>query len=313
MHPMRIFLFGKLEIRCHDHPVAGLDQRKAQDLLCFLLLYRNKPHPRETLAGLLWGDVPTTQSKKYLRQALWQLHSALEARLGATSGQLLVIEPEWIALHTQESVWLDLALFEETFARMQGVNGAQLLPEHAAQLNAAVQLYRGDLLEGWYSEWCLYERERLQNIYLAMLDKLIAYCEAHQLYEEGQAYGTALLRVDRAHERTHRRLMRLYVLAGDRTSALRQYARCEQVLAQELGVEPADKTKALYGQIRDDRYAEPAAQGHPLPQGALPPPPPEGGHDLPALARRLQELQSALSRVQVQIQQNLAEIERSIK
>src|SRR5438128_1039451 len=58
-------------------------------------------------------------------------------------------------------------------------------------------LYRGDLLEGWYSDWCLYERERLQHMYLAMLDKLMEYSESHQEYETGQTYGMRALRYDR--------------------------------------------------------------------------------------------------------------------
>ena len=37
-------------------------------------------------------------------------------------------------------------------------------------------VYRGDLLEGCYQDWCLFERERLQNAYLAMLDKLMVRC-----------------------------------------------------------------------------------------------------------------------------------------
>lgn len=41
-------------------------------------------------------------------------------------------------------------------------------------------------------------------MYLAMLDKLIVYCEAHHKYEAGLACGNRILRYDRARERTHR-------------------------------------------------------------------------------------------------------------
>jgi DNA-binding SARP family transcriptional activator len=56
-----------------------------------------------------------------------------------------------------------------------------------------------------------------------------------------------------AHERIHRRLMRLYYLAGDRTAALRQYERCVTLLREELGVDPSERTVALYRQIRSGR------------------------------------------------------------
>ncbi len=64
-----------------------------------------------------------------------------------------------------------------------------------------MDLYRGDLLEGWYQEWCLFERERLQNAYMLMLDKLMGYCEAHSEYEQGLVYGDLILRLDHASER----------------------------------------------------------------------------------------------------------------
>jgi DNA-binding SARP family transcriptional activator len=110
-------------------------------------------------------------------------------------------------------------------------------------------------LEGCYQDWCIYERERFQHMYLAMLDKLMDHCEACREYEEGLGYGSAILRCDRARERTHRRLMRLHYLARNRTAALRQYAQCVDALREELGVGPSRRTTALYEQIRADHLA----------------------------------------------------------
>jgi hypothetical protein len=90
-------------------------------------------------------------------------------------------------------------------------------------------------------------------MYLSMLDKLLDYCEAQSEPEAGLMYGQQILRYDRARERTHRRMMRLHYLAGDRTSALRQYHSCVQALAEELDVGPAKSTVALYNQIRADQ------------------------------------------------------------
>src|SRR6185369_1679789 len=96
----------------------------------------------------------------------------------------------------------------------------------------------------------LYERELLQNKYLMILDKLLGYCLTHQEFDAGQRYGALILRYDRAREHTHRRLMRLHHLAGDRTAALRQYERCALALREELGVKPDQRTVALYEDIR---------------------------------------------------------------
>ena len=44
--------------------------------------------------------------------------------------------------------------------------------------------------------------------------------------------------------------MRVLTLDGQRSAALHQYATCRDLLRDELGVEPAEETLALYEIIR---------------------------------------------------------------
>lgn len=246
----RVHLFGKFRVEYGDEPVEGLGVSKVQELLSYLLVHRNRPRPREALAALLWGDMPTEKSRKHLRQALWHVQTALKSRNAAAVDQILVVEDHWVQLNTRTEIWLDVAVLEETFARLKDKPGWTLNGDEKDELQAAVQVYEGELLEGSYQDWCLFERERLQNIYLAMLYKLMRYCEAHNEYEAGQLFGTRILNYDRASERTHQRLMQLQYMAGDRTAALRQYERCVTALHEDLGVKPDKRTVALYEKIR---------------------------------------------------------------
>lgn len=74
----------------------------------------------------------------------------------------------------------------------------------------------------------------------------MAHCQAHGEYEMGLFHGAQILAYDRARERTHRRLMYLHYLAGDRAAALRQYERCVAALEEELCVSPDQGTCNLY-------------------------------------------------------------------
>ena len=246
MSLLSIQLFGKLAIQIDGHRINGFDSRKNQELLTYLLVYRDRPHTRESLAELLWQSSSTSQSKKYLRQALWQIQQLLPI------ARLILTEPDWIRISPDVSYWLDVAEFERAYAQSEGVAGQHLDELAAISLDKAAALYRGDLLEGWYSDWCLYERERLQIMWLAMLDKLMSHCEATGQYEAGLSYGMRALRDDRAHERIHRQMMRLAYMAGDRTSALRQYERCVEALKEELGVGPGRLTVELHRRIQND-------------------------------------------------------------
>ena len=72
-------------------------------------------------------------------------------------------------------------------------------------------------------------------------------------YDAGIEFGARVLRGDPARERTHRRLMRIYYLQGNRTLALRQYQQCVESLRNELDVKPSRATLRLYEHIREDR------------------------------------------------------------
>ena len=175
--------------------LTGLDASKDQELLSYLLIHRDRPHSREALASLLWADTSTEKSKKYLRQALWHLHAALNSDNG-NGTEVLLVDHDWLSLNPCSNLWTDVADFERAFAGAEGVAGRQLDAEKAHALKDAVSLYSDDLLPGYYQDWILFERERLQNMYLLMLDKLMGHCEARADYEAGQHYGDLVLRHD---------------------------------------------------------------------------------------------------------------------
>ena len=296
MFTISVHLFGKLEVSCGKQEVSGeLEARKAKELLCYILLHWNRPHIRETLADILWPSSESTRSRKLFRHILWLLQSTLEVHQQDTE-PLLLVDSEWLQINPKAKLQLDTAIFEQTFNSVQGMSG-QVLDIHQIQdVCKAVNLYGGDLLEGWYEDWCIYERERFHNMYLSLLDKLMDYYEAHHDYETGLIYGLRILCHDRTRERTHRRMMRMYCLAGNRAAALRQYERCKLALQEELNVKPGRRTSTLYEQIRVGQFDEPALEIVEL-DGTLdliPPPLPELLDNLLKLEVMLNDAQNLL-------------------
>ena len=252
---IRISLFGKFSAHFGDEVLLHRTPHKAQELLAYLTLHTGKSHPRETLAELLWGEQDTPNSRKYLRQALWQLHSGL-VTLGRTrAAHLLHAESDWLELALDDRVELDVAHFEDGFVAVNGTAGDALQPGQARALAETARLYRGDLLEGWVAEWCRYDRERFRRMFLAVLDKLTDYYDSRQGHETAVAYATLSLRFDGARERSHRNLMRALAKSGDRSAAIRQYNRCVEALREELGVSPEPETVELAQLIRAGQVA----------------------------------------------------------
>lgn len=300
MSSLHVSLFGRLNVHWSGEPSVDICAQKPHELFCYLMLNRARVHSREVLADLLWGENSTSRSKQYLRKTLWQLQSALDRDGKGGSPRVILTDSEWVQLNPDADVWLDVAAFEQVFTSVQGIQGRQLDAGQIRILREAVALYRGDLLENCYYDWCLYERERLQHMYLTMLDKLMDYCENQGRFEEGIVYGDLILRYEPARERTYRRLMRLYSLARDRTAALRQYERCVDTLARELGVAPAASTIALYEQLCQGLGVEaPAAEEK------------AGVQPMARTLSYLEQLQGVLVDIQRQIQYEIQEIKLS--
>jgi DNA-binding SARP family transcriptional activator len=301
---IQVELFGKF--RARPEALQALESGKAQELLCYLLVHRHRPQSREQLAAVLWPEGSPERTKKYLRQALWHLQAALD-RAAPEEQRLITSDGAWVQLSPTARIDLDVGAFEEAYLRCRRTTGSDLDSCSVALLDSAVQLYHGDLLEGWYQDWCLYERERLQSMYLTMLDKLMLHSTAHGFYEAGLAYGQRSLRQDRARERTHRQLMQLYHLAGERVAALRQFQTCHDILKEELGVRPSRRTVVLYDQIR---LEQPDGDGS-APRASDPPPAASASEveTVTDLLAHLRQLRSALADIERQVSRDIQSIE----
>jgi DNA-binding SARP family transcriptional activator len=245
---LRLQLFGRGQASYDSQPLAGFPSQQCFHLLCYLLLNRHHPQARERLAAVFWSQHPTATSRTYLRNALWRLRTALQDA-GAPSDEYLSIDGDCVSFVDSGQYWLDVQIFETTVTRFQDRSAQTLTAEDAARLEKAVDLYAGDLLEGVYEDWCLYDRERLRLLYLDALHRLVTFHEYHGPYERGLAYGIRILECDPTREKVHRHMMRLYWLLGDRNEALVQYKRCVQILREELGVRPMERTQQLYKQM----------------------------------------------------------------
>lgn len=309
MQTLSVSLFGRFRIANAQDVITGLQQRRAQELLSYLLLHRDRAYPREALASLLWEDADATQARKYLRQALWQIQTTLQAFVGADAKKLLSLEGDWVQLNSVACLSLDVAQFEHALDVCQGTQGAHLSDVQRDELERAIQLYRGDLLEGCYQDWCLFERERLQNCYLAALDKLVACCDARGLVDCGLAHAEMILRCDPTEEQAHYHIMHMHWLSGHRSRAMRQYLLCEKMLLQELGVQPSERTKKLYDQIRADQVESLPENALTFQSNALQ----LDAEGLTGLMTSFQHLQTQLAKIEQQLKRDIHVVAAALK
>jgi len=276
---LRVHLFGGFSLSWGDVPLSPFASRSARSLFGYLVTYRH-PHTRDLLAGTFWPDLPNAQARRRLRQALWRIRHHLSDL--PVSVPFILTEGDVVRLHPEAPCWADVEAFRAGCAPLEAARSMDL-PGPVEGLREAVGLYRGDFMAGYYDDWVLVERERLREMYLAALDRLLAFCRTQGDYEEALHYARQLTMEDPLREEGHREVMRLCYLLGRHREALEQYELCRAALAQELGVEPAAATVALYREIAARAGAVDVAY---LPASAPPSPLLEGSGEVPLVGRR---------------------------
>ncbi len=259
MAAVAVSLLGSFEVRV-DGALQSVAAVKDRALLAVLCLRPGIAHSREELAGLLWGDHGDAQARDSLKHAT----ARLRATLGGSGLGLLVVDRQSIQAELAD-LWVDAVEFERLLA--DGSLDA---------VEAAVALYRGDLLEGLavraagFEEWLATERRRLRDrIEMALAALMRGRLEAGN-YDGAATAAERLVALDPFGEEAWRTLMRVHSARGDPARALQLYESMRDRLHRELGVRPGGETAELATVIRegDDRTERRASQ--PVAPPALP-------------------------------------------
>jgi DNA-binding SARP family transcriptional activator len=225
---------------------AILAQPKRFALLVFLAAAGRGPFQRrDRLLGVFWPDRDAEQARAALNRAIYYLRQSLG------DGVLLSRGDEEIGL-APDRFWCDAAAFEIAVA--------------TADHETAIDLYQGDLLEGFFvsdapefERWLEDHRRRLRTA---------ASHAAAALAEAEDAAGHPADAVRWARWATQRspldetgvqRLVRLLDRTGDRAGAMIAYEQFAQRLSDELELSPSPETEALVAAIRGRQSAPPDA------------------------------------------------------
>ncbi|TAN47219.1 MAG: hypothetical protein EPN21_18160, partial [Methylococcaceae bacterium] len=265
---LRIALLGGFTLSTAEGTIS-LPYAKLAALLSYLVVEtpRTGPIRRETLAELLWPDLPLENARGNLRRALFNLQQAL----GNDKPPLFEANRGSLMLSETAPLWLDVAEYAAISAACPSPVPVAYCGDCLSGMEKAVELYRGDFMAGFvlpdspdFEDWMLMKREAFSRHALALLER-IAVC-----YEQKGAYGKALPYVLRYtelepwSETAYRRAMRLYALSGQSSSALTLFEACCKILEKELGVAPEAETRRLAEAIRSgELQAEPGEEPPP--------------------------------------------------
>jgi DNA-binding SARP family transcriptional activator/class 3 adenylate cyclase/tetratricopeptide (TPR) repeat protein len=228
---VRVRLLGELTLEGDGEQLELPASRRARALLGLLALER-RTHPRAQLAGRLWPDVLDESARTSLRSAL----SALRRALGADADRYLLATRDTVALAGPDEVWTDVGEFERLVAE--------------GELEDALALSRGDLLEDLDDDWVYERRDEHRAQLVALLERMAVGAEDEGNLVAAVAVTRRQVALDPLSEEAHRELIRRLAANGDRSAALTTYQRLADRFASELRIVPSPATRELVEQIR---------------------------------------------------------------
>ncbi len=230
---LEVRLLGQFDLRQNGKPVE-IRSRPTQSLLAYLLLNAGTACRREQLSGIFWPEATEANARNSLRQALWRLHQALDHE-----HTYFLADEFSVTFDATADYWLDVAVLDQ-----KGVEAGPL-----EDLIAAISVYGGDLLPGFYEDWVSLERERLQAVFEQRMKVLLDRLLQQECWAEVVDWGERWIALGHVPEPAYRALMHAHAALGDVSSVAAVFRRCTEALGKELGVEPSDQTQAVYERL----------------------------------------------------------------
>src|SRR5213596_2606277 len=228
-------LLGTLSLRNETHPVpVAAQQKRPLGLLAILGLGGKPGLSRDRIEAYLWPESSGARAQHALDQTVYAIRHALGSDVILATARELRLNPELVRVDVWE--------FEQAI--------------RASQWTAAVGHYKGPLLDGFHfadshelDSWIESNRTRLRLEYQKALEFLANLAAEAGDHSQSVVWLRRLANADPLSAGATKKLMLALAAAGDRAGAV-QYARVYQELVrQELEMEPdaeiADLAAAL--------------------------------------------------------------------
>src|SRR5581483_9386985 len=160
---------SRLSILALGEPIVSLDGipithwRMARALeLFFFLLDSGRPVHKEQIITALWSEL-NDQVNQTLRSMIYYLSKILGDICIVYHAGTYVLN---LASLYGEDIWYDVAAFKQLNAEAQKSLAAQDDVAAHAAFQKMLELYRGDYIQSFYSDWCTFRRDELCRIYI---------------------------------------------------------------------------------------------------------------------------------------------------
>jgi len=237
-------LLGTLSLRNETPPVpVSAQQKRSLGLLAILALAGRQGFPRDRIEAYLWPESSAPLARHSLDQTVYAIRHALGSDFILSTGRELRLNPDLVQVDAWE--------FEEAI--------------RARQWEAAVHRYKGTLLEGFhftdsreFESWIDSERARFRREYQTAIEFLANAAAESGDHARSVTWWRRLANSDALSASATKKLMIALAAAGDRAGAVKQARLYQELVRQDLEIEPDSEIESLAASFSRPAIAEAA-------------------------------------------------------
>lgn len=223
-------------------------REKSKELFVYLYCHRHRFTPKDEIAQALWPERDVDSLDRDFKVVLNTLLKVLEPNRNARQDSFFIQRKNnMYQLQHIQFLQIDVERFLYFYDLGMEEFDPQLSNEwlHLAETSYADVLYA----EKKQIDWLIQDREKLQSLYIEVLERLAQNATRQQNYKQAIFYAEKMLREDALWEEGYRLLMYSYYQLQNRSLALKWYEKCVEQLKRELNTTPMESTMVVYDLI----------------------------------------------------------------
>ena len=244
----RIYLTGSVAIEHGEQLLRERDfpGRQGRIAFVYLALHRHQPVHRDELLTAIWPD---DTGDSGLDPIISKLRGMLKAAGFAANDAGIAVSGGTIALQLPSAAWIDVEAAANALDEGEGALRRNDINAAWGLANTTVIITRRPLLPNIEAPWIESQRAALRAMQLRALQCLVMVSANNHEPLLAIQHASEMVQLEPFRETAYQLLMRMHAAAGDRAEALRVFAKCRELLREELGVSPSPQTEAVYLEI----------------------------------------------------------------
>jgi ATP/maltotriose-dependent transcriptional regulator MalT/DNA-binding SARP family transcriptional activator len=222
--------------------------RRARDILCFVASRRQHRASKDLIIDTFWGEIEPDVIERNFHPTVSHIRKALNSNQTLKQNLLLYRDGDYL-LNPDFAYRIDVEEFDQLVARGEIHRRARDFDQCLQCYQSAIELYRGEFMQGSYDAWVDEQRSYYRKQYLQLIESLARVAQNVGDWFKSIQLAHQILQDDPFREDIHCLLMRAHAALGNKSAVREQFETLKLLLQNELGVEPGAEASKTFKEL----------------------------------------------------------------